>query len=138
MCDKTIMCDIADWAWLAGFFDGEGCTQVLPGSRYAVQVVITQKDIRVLEKAQSIAGGSISGPYNVGRTEGGLGAYQWRVSTYEGVVYALERMWPYMSEVKRMQAIEAFITRETKRAELGIDPKNSGFQKKAIMCDNPV
>ena len=52
-------------AWMAGFFDGEGCVVILPrragGNHSApqVRVAIGQKDRRPLEYIQSLYGGSI-------------------------------------------------------------------------------
>jgi hypothetical protein len=94
-----------EWAWAAGFFDGEGSTSVLyPGKSegrpegYAcLHVKVSQKDRRPLERFQAALGmGSITGPYQPGDIhcwqKGGKGANE-----------ALELLWPYLSEPKREQ-----------------------------------
>jgi len=57
-----------DWAWAAGFFDGEGNVASRDNSSGGrqIKVQVTQKDRRVLEKIQSIFGGNIY-PHQIGR-----------------------------------------------------------------------
>lgn len=53
---------IRDKAWLAGFFDGEGCVCITRSSRtkcYRLIMSITQKDKPVLKKVQKMWGGSL-------------------------------------------------------------------------------
>jgi len=59
-----------EWAYIAGFFDGEGCVTWSRGDR--VRLIITQKDPDVLVKIQQLLG--------YGRVVG-------RKPAYNGVVY---------------------------------------------------
>jgi len=106
-----------DYAWAAGFWDGEGCVSLtyrqwsentprIP--RIVVQVA--QVDRRVLDRFQSVVGyGNVLGPYKP-RSNNAQPYHVWRV---EGVPH-LQRMRdllaPYLGEVKLNQmdiALEA-------------------------------
>lgn len=112
------MNDEIQWAWLAGFYDGEGCTLTHRSNRYAINLVIMQNDKGVLEKAQSIAGGTIIGPFKYGQNNS-KPCYRWSISSYDNCTETLERMWPYLSEVKQKQAVMAYTEREIGRIEAG-------------------
>ena len=101
------MNDYTELAWAAGFFDGEGCTSVLKTARdkYAyVRLSTSQKYPEVLERFQRAVGhGSI---YKAKTRE----IYSLDVYKNERVMDVLNRLWPFLSERKKQQALDA-ITR---------------------------
>lgn len=102
-----------DYAWAAGFWDGEGNVSLsYRGAHKIPRIVIqvAQVDRRVLDKFQSIMGfGNVLGPYTP-RSKNSSPYYVWRV---EGVPYLPDfsnKLWPYLGEAKKVQierAIEA-------------------------------
>lgn len=86
-------------AWAAGFLDGEGYTSINSNGRYrTICIAVTQKDLRPLQRFQRIMGiGNILTPEASGVT-------RWRVSGRKAMA-VLERLWPYLSEPKREQAL---------------------------------
>jgi hypothetical protein len=91
-------------AWAAGLFDGEGTTSVLAAKRDKWQyprMSMAQKDPEVLYKLQALLGGKIyaSTTRNI---------YNWNVYKKEDVIDALNKLWPYLSEAKKKQAIKVF------------------------------
>ena len=107
-----------DYAWAAGFFDGEGHTGYISGIRYRadrrskeatyhyLEIAISQasKDgvPEVLVKFQSIVGGSIFGPYEARTRITPL--YKW-CARNNAARRILKQLWPYLGTVKRKQAI---------------------------------
>lgn len=94
-----------DLAWCAGLFDGEGSTSVLKAQRdkYSyIRLSVSQKDNRVLQKFQSILGcGKI---YKAKKRN----IHSFDVYIQEQVIDVLNKLWPYLSEVKKEQAIKAY------------------------------
>lgn len=107
-------------AWAAGFFDGEGhtgCTQayskeyekvdgavsILTSDRISMQV--SQVDLKCLERFVDAIGGvgTINGPYKDKR-ETSSPIYMWRVSGVNRVELVIEKLWPWLSDVKKKQA----------------------------------
>jgi hypothetical protein len=95
----------AEYAWAAGFFDGEGTTCVhlgrprLSGYRpKKMRLSIGQKDPRVLKKFLTIMHlGRVRGPYTTGNR------YTYTLWG-EDCLVVLTQMWPYLSEIKKEQA----------------------------------
>lgn len=88
-----------DWAWAAGFFDGEGHTG---SQRKLVFLSIDQNDREVLDKFLSSVGvGKVYGPY---KAKGTNTRYEYRCGGI-GVVIALGKMWPWLGSKKRAQAL---------------------------------
>lgn len=107
-----------EYAWAAGFFDGEGNTHLgyrvygnstVPIPRVMLQVA--QVDRRVLDRFQRILGfGKVGGPY-APKTINSKPYYYWRV---EGLPYLLEfqdKIGPYLDEVKTIQLNKALSAR---------------------------
>lgn len=91
-------------AWAAGLFDGEGTTSVLAAKRDKwkyPRLSMAQKNPEVLYKLQQLLGGKVykSNTRNI---------YNWNVYKREDVIDALNKLWPFLSEQKKEQAIEAF------------------------------
>lgn len=93
-----------DLAWAAGFFDGEGSTSVLKAQRdkYSyIRMSVNQKLPECLERFHSIVGhGKI---YKANKRD----IYSWDCYKQSDVPKVLEMLWPYLSSVKRDQAIRA-------------------------------
>jgi hypothetical protein len=86
-------------AWAAGFFDGEGSTS-LTKTRY-LSVSVNQKHLDPIERFHRALGG-LGRVYTVNTSARGI-VYQWRASDRDGRP-AIERLWPYLGEIKRAQA----------------------------------
>jgi hypothetical protein len=91
-------------AWAAGLFDGEGTTCVLAAKRdkwMYPRLSMAQKNPEVLYKLQDLLGGKIykSNTRNI---------YNWNLYKREDVIDALNKLWPFLSEQKKEQAIVAF------------------------------
>ena len=102
--------DPLDFAWAAGFFDGEGSTIARstsdrPGYRQ-LNICVPQSGhegiplVLVRFRRVMFELGTISGP-------GTDGMYFWRVFGREEVLLVLSLMWPYLGVVKRTQAEQA-------------------------------
>ena len=102
----------SDYAWCAGLFDGEGTTSVLKAQRdkYGyVRMSVPQKIREDLDKFQSIV--KVGNIYeHKGRPMHSLDIYK-----KEDVINCLNMLWPYLSEVKKVQALKAFEKAESYR-----------------------
>lgn len=108
-----------DYAWAAGFWDGEGCvsltyrqfsknTPKIP--RIVVQVA--QVDRRVLDRLQNILGyGNVIGPYSP-RTKNSQPYYVWRVEGVPNLSKIREKLSPYLGEIKLKQMDDALKARQ--------------------------
>jgi hypothetical protein len=94
-----------DLAWLAGFFDGEGCCRsYVNHGRYSIQISVTQAHPEVLERCKRITGlGSVVGPYPTKNKP----LYYWRIYGFEKVQAVIALMWDWLGTQKREQAEEA-------------------------------
>ncbi len=101
----TAVCVESEFAWCAGFFDGEGSTTILKAQRdkYAyVRMNLPQKDRRVLDKFHSIM--KVGNIYKAKTRE----MHSLDIYKRQDVEDTLNKMWPYLSETKKEQAIKAF------------------------------
>src|SRR4051812_26863754 len=91
-------------AWAAGFFDGEGSTVVSPSHR-SLMVTISQVERANLFRFRAAVGGagSISAPRALPKRQP---ISAWRVYAAGGQ-FVLQRLWPYLGEAKRGQALRA-------------------------------
>jgi hypothetical protein len=99
-------------AWAAGFYDGEGCTQLMSvNPRRAkdyptIRIIVTQADLPILERFRRAVGdGNISGPITKNRP-GRKPIYRLRKNG-PAAVAILAKLWPWLSEPKREQAANA-------------------------------
>jgi len=91
-----------DIAWAAGFFDGEGCTSVLKSKRdkYSyIRMGVSQKVHECLDKFHSIV--QLGNIY----TSNTRDIRSWNCYKQDDVEQTLNLLWPYLSEVKKQQAI---------------------------------
>jgi len=114
------MSAIAEWAWCAGFFDGEGCiSHKRKGNLWRL---VVQQNVRApLDSLQRTLGGTVYGPYTRQRSRNGVGEWSnpywvWRLSKQKEVLEALDLLEPYL-QVKGGQARQAV---EAIRERLGI------------------
>ena len=106
---------IDSFAWAAGLFDAEGSTSLCDHRSHAGHKVIdgavTQGGAsgmpQVLERFRSVVDvGKTYGPYEQeGATEP---IYRWRAQTPDKVRRAIHVLMPWLGDVKRRQALEAF------------------------------
>lgn len=104
-----IRCDDCEVAWAAGFFDGEGFVYATMQGKYMafhLQVVQSGESmphvISRFQKAIGLEGGFIFGPqrpYGVQR----LPKWGYRLSNKKRITEAMEKLYPFLSEVKRAQ-----------------------------------
>jgi hypothetical protein len=95
---------MSELAWAAGFLDGEGSFGVYrkAGRRNLIYLQASQCDRRVLDRLQQALGaGKVYGPYE-GRRKGWRTYYYFRL-TGAKTHGAAEKIWPWLSEVKREQ-----------------------------------
>jgi|SRR5918911_1444230 hypothetical protein len=113
-----------EWAWAAGFFDGEGYVAARMGGhrrtasgelfRYRrIEIQITQMHPDVLERFRLAVGrGSIGGPYADKRGNRGP-MYKYATAGYVAVSEIFDRIGKYLSPVKAEQVRRAFALYET-------------------------
>lgn len=95
-------------AWAAGFFDGEGCT-IIHTKNPSIVVYVSQKEPTTLERFVSAV--------RVGKVYFSKNYGMWQVSlTSKTAIVALGRLWPYLSQPKRTQALVA-LDRLTERLD---------------------
>lgn len=104
-----------EWAWAAGFFDGEGSTMARAkkkGARPFIRLAVSQTDERILVRFMSAVGeGKVRGPY-IHPTRKCSPLYYW-ICGHSAAERVLDGMWPYLGIAKREQAERV----RTKRAE---------------------
>lgn len=100
-----------EWAWLAGFFDGEGCIQILQNrsGSYLVRLSLSQRDPEPIDKIHQMVGGL---RYRCQVPRGMR--HDWVMVKYSDVIRVLLGMAPYLV-VKRTQA-EVVLTYKPNRA----------------------
>lgn len=103
-----------DLAWLAGFWDGEGCVtsmNTVHAKNYPVFTVSQAggEGKELCQRVARIAGvrASVSGPHT-GRT-GTSPAWKVRISGHERVQAVVAMCWPWLSRTKREQATRVLL-----------------------------
>lgn len=91
-------------AWAAGFFDGEGCV-TYRAQTGQLCLSIPQVDRRVLDRwIEAVGVGMVRGPYKMGAGRPGWqDQYVISITNFKGTKLTLERLWPWLGEVKREQ-----------------------------------
>jgi hypothetical protein len=91
-----------EYAWAAGFFDGEG--SVICHRKYAT-IKVNQKEPELLHKLKSIFDvGYVRGPYFSTTVKGkSTHIHEWTVTKRKDVVFVFELMKPYLGFRKREQ-----------------------------------
>lgn len=104
-------------AWAAGLFDGEGtvfASATLHGERRRVRLcaAVAMTTVETVQRFHSAVGvGAINGPY---QKQGPRRKPQWiwRAGSEADVRGVIAAIWPWLSEPKRRQAVEAFAARD--------------------------
>lgn len=104
----------SDIAWAAGFFDGEGCIQLVHRTRgryedWHLMVHAVNTDIRPLHRFVQLFGGSVQVLHHAENSRGFLPSWQWVVS-HKKASAALHTMLPFFI-VKKEQAELALLSR---------------------------
>jgi hypothetical protein len=112
--------DVATLAYLAGFFDGEGCVYIVKGKngekvQYSMEMSYTNSEIEPLQLAQSVFGGQISSLNEVraGRKQ----VHRLRIRSNQAAT-ALSLIYPYLL-VKRERVGIALEFQEKMRGSRG-------------------
>ncbi len=101
-----------DWAWLAGFIDGEGYIGIVRHRKradsqqsdtwqYHPWVIVTNTDISILDYLESVVSSQKRAP--LGRTAGHKLGYQVKVSKFKEVTRLLTGVYPFL-RMKKKQA----------------------------------
>lgn len=120
-----------DWAYLAGFFDGEGCVAIIETQRkrsrlsnrasypyYQIRMVITNTDYLLLESLQQQFGGSIHIHCQTG--ERTSKQFQWMLDSRRKSEPVLRGMLPYLRYKNReVELALEFLC--------GVKPNNGGL-----------
>lgn len=108
--DSVDNLSIADWAWLAGLYEGEGSiTRNGPATVCGMKIQLNSIDKDVVEKAHLISGsGYVYGPYkNSGSNLKKQGEFkdQWRWAVHKrnDILRIVGGMWPHLMERRRAQ-----------------------------------
>lgn len=108
---------MSEEAWAAGLFDGEGTTSVLAAKRDRwkyPRLSMAQKYDEVLLRFQKVVGGRI---YKSNTRE----IFNWNLYKQGDVEEALNLLWPYLSEIKKEQALKVFKICEECRDDLRLE-----------------
>lgn len=97
-------------AWAAGFLDGEACFKFYTANndkgRGRLAVTVAQVRREPLDRLATLFGGTVRGPY--GPYQNSKQAhFQWDTSSYERAETVIESIWPWLSDPKREQALQA-------------------------------
>lgn len=96
---EVVVASNTDYAWAAGFIDGEGhfgARRTKHGT-YQVSIQVHQKGDEPLQRLKSIFGGAV---YKTGRED----IYKWSIQRRALVEQVVLDLWPYLTDVKRNQA----------------------------------
>ena len=97
------MLDSCQLAYIAGFFDGEGCIfPHIPDG--AVHLVISNTKTQTIYEIQKRLGGSIKHYKKTNKPEEKT-VYQWGIYNQKGCLNALKRLYPYLIQKKEQAGI---------------------------------
>lgn len=100
-------------AWAAGFFDGEGTTSYLrKGTWIGPRLSVAQNNVATLQRFQNAVG---CGKIYEHTTRKGM--YQWTLQRGKIVEDCLNKLWPFLSEQKKDQAIKVFALIDNNRSK---------------------
>jgi hypothetical protein len=94
----------AQWAWVAGVLEGDGC--FTHGSKQTPQVALQMRDEDVVRRVHQLTGvGHVNGPY-VNTGHGSSPYYRWAVAVKPDVVFVIDRVLPWLGDRRRARALE--------------------------------
>jgi len=104
--------ELMELAWSAGLYDGEGSTNGYPHPKRRIKVRVRQMHRGVLDRfAAAVKVGKVFGPHKNGKSPALV--YEYSTSTADDAYAALNALWPFLSEQKKLQAIQAAENFET-------------------------
>jgi len=109
--------DSHELAWAAGFFDGEGCTTNFGSTRREAaraRMRISQSGDDghlVIDRFQAAIGGP-GNRYVIAADAQRKIRFVWELHKQLDVHHVLNRLWPYLGQVKRDQALRAIARRD--------------------------
>lgn len=106
--------DIAILAYLAGFFDGEGCITTQTGNGVSLRVTAAQIDPAPLLLLQRYFGGHVYPPY------GSNSASTWVVSAREGTTF--------------LKAVGPLLLVKRRQAELALQMQEADFERRRFIA----
>lgn len=95
---------VTELAWAAGFFDGEGSTCL---SRNVPRIQVSQNELEPLQRfANAVGVGKITKRW---RTNGFKDRWNYMYYASGGnCTQVIRKLWPYLSSIKRSQALRAY------------------------------
>lgn len=108
-------------AWAAGFFDGEGWIGTQTGGKSGrhtyLKMAVVQTELTTLERFNLTIGG-FGRIYERTKFNPSHWSPSWalQINSQGGVIYAVNILWPYLSEPKRAQVAASFAKRADYRA----------------------
>ena len=100
------MASKAEWAWLAGIYEGEGCLTFVGKNSATLHIGMTDRDI--IDRAREVAG-SVGFTYVEPRGDKKT-LYAWRVQKVEDLVPLLTRLRPWLGQ-RRGEKVDAALER---------------------------
>jgi hypothetical protein len=105
-----------EWAWLAGFIEGEGTFQVVAEKRRHIypQLAATSVDRILPDRCRAIAGGNVWGPFGRGHIKNSKWrpAYRWQVRS-DALEIAATAMLPFLITKEQQARICILLSRAT-------------------------
>jgi hypothetical protein len=93
-----------DLAWAAGFFDGEGTTSYLKSNNWiGPRMSLTQKNEDTLKRFLNVVGFG-----KIYKNNTRVGMFCWACQRKEDVNTILNKLWPFLSEQKKNQALSVY------------------------------
>lgn len=93
-----------DYAWAAGFYEGEGTIHLMK-SGGSVVLAVNQVTLEPLERLVEIFGGMIYGPHSYNDNQP---IYRWNVYNRQHAQQIILKMWPWLSQRRQEQAWSVF------------------------------
>jgi hypothetical protein len=116
-------------AWFAGLFEGEGSFWFSLGRAKGLQITMT--DLDVLEKVQSLVGGSISAADRRNKKDHWKEAYRWYLGNPQARVLTL-KMFPYLLSRRQERATQYLETLEKQMISTSKRKKQSSDRRDMI------
>lgn len=89
------------YAWVAGFFDGEGSVGFYHGNNTSIRIQITQVDPKVLYRLTKIMqAGKVYGPYGPYRPNE-QPTWQYQLNVNVAIQTFVDKIWPWLSEASK-------------------------------------
>jgi len=126
--------DLADLAWAAGLFEGEGSMSVsriedkryITGESFKGSARLTMTDLDVVERFHAIVGlGQVNGPYQRGEYQP---IWVWNTARFEHVQALIAMFWNHFGERRRARAellLREWHDAHTMKAAAAVGRRNS-------------